>query len=287
MHDRILVLGATGNVGGQIVRELAAKGIPVKAAVYPPELPAYRSVPGVEAVPYDFYQEETFAPALAGVQRLYMMCKDDESAPDLALNPFVDQAKAAGVEHIVLMTGIHVDKAPDTVGYRRVEKHLMASGVAYTILRPTWFMQIFQTPFVLATVKQRNGIYLPASDGKVSFIDARDIAAVAAAALSEEGHAGQEYTLTGGESLSFADVAAAIAKATGRDIRYVDSSLEELRQLVAEVGGWPGPIEFLDLMFKTVRSGAVEAVYPTVRGVTGRDPITFAQFAHDHAAIWQ
>lgn len=287
MHNPILVLGATGNVGGHIVRGLVAKGAPVKAAIYPPELPTYQAAPGVEAVPYDFYRAETFGPALAGVKRLYMMCKDNDSAPDKALNPFVDQAKAAGIEHIVVMTGLHVEKAPDTVGYRRVEKYVMASGIPYTILRPSWFMQFFQFPFILATIKQRAGIYLPAGDGKVSFIDARDIAAVAATALTEDRHAGKEYPLTGGEALSFADVAATIAQAAGRSIRYVDTPLDDLRQLVAEMGGWPGPIEFLDLMFQTVRSGAAEPVYPTVREVAGRDPITFAQFSRDYAAVWQ
>lgn len=287
MNKAILVLGATGNVGAQIVRDLVAAGQPVKAAIYPPELTTYQPLPGVEPVPYDFYQPETFGPALTDVKRLYMMCKDDESAPDKALNPFVDQAKAAGVEQIVLMTGIHVDKAPDTVGYRRVEKYVMASGIPYTILRPTWFMQFFQTPFIRATVKERDGIYLPASDGKVSFIHAHDIAAVAACALTEAGHAGQEYTLTGGEALSFADVAAAIAKATGRSIRYIDATIDDLRQVVAEVGGWPGPIEFMDHMFRTVRSGAVEPIYPTVQTVTGRMPLTFAEFAQANAAVWQ
>lgn len=287
MGNSILVLGATGNVGTQIVRNLVALGRPVKAAIYPPELATYQAPFGVETVPYDFYRPETFGPALANVKQLYMMCKDNDSAPDIVLNPFVDQAKAAGVEQIVLMTGIGVDKAPDSVGYRRVEKYVMALGIPYTILRPTWFMQFFQTPFILATVKERDGIYLPASDGQVSFIHAHDIAAVATCALTEDGHAGQGYTLTGGESLSFADVAAAISTATERQIRYEDTPIDDLRQVVTKVGGWPGPIEFMDHMFKTVRSGAVEPVYSTVGDVTGRAPITFTQFCQENSIIWQ
>ncbi|MGR9105468.1 MAG: SDR family oxidoreductase [Gammaproteobacteria bacterium] len=287
MTDKILVIGATGNVGAQIVRQLAAQGFPVKAAVYPPELTEYRAAPNVEAVPFDFYRSETFAAALAGVHRLYLMCKDDDPEPDRVLNPFVDQAKNAGVEHIVLMTGIHVDKAPDSVGYRRVEKYVMASGLAYTILRPTWFMQFFQTPFILATIRRHGGIFLPADDGRVSFIAASDIAAVAATVLTRNGHEGKEYTLTGGEALSFADVAGILSRAIGHAIRYVNGSLDEVRRVVAEVGGWQGPIEFMDYLFRTVRDGEVEQIYPTVREITGRDPITFARFARDNAAFWQ
>jgi uncharacterized protein YbjT (DUF2867 family) len=287
MSEKILVLGATGNVGRPLVQYLVEKGESVKAAIYPPELEESHAAPGVEAVPYDYYQSETHALALQGVNRIYMISKDTDIDPDKALNPFIDRAKAVGVKQIVLMTGMGVERASDKLGYRRLEKYVMASGMDYTILRPNWFMQIFKTPFILATIKRHGSISLPAGHGKLSFIDARDIAAMAAQALTEERHRGKEYTLTGGEALSFAEGAEIISKVTGRTIHYCESSIDDLQKVISEVGGYPGPLDQMERMFYTVREGWVATIDPSVREVLGREPITFEQFVRDNATVWQ
>lgn len=287
MSNQILVIGATGSIGRPLVEALIGKGEQVKAAIYPPELAGYQAQPGVEAVPYDYYKPETHLPALQGVNRAYIICNAADPDPDTALNPFIDMGKETGLEHIVLVTGLGVERGGDKVGYRRVEKHVMASGIEYTFLRPNWFMQIYLTPFMMAMLKEKNAFCLPAGDGKLSFIDARDIASVAAVALTEDGHRGKGYPLTGGEALTFAEGTAIISKTTGRAIQYDESSADELRAVIMKAGGYPGPLPLLDRMYEQIRQGLVAPVDDAVRQVLGRAPITFEQFARDHATIWQ
>ncbi len=287
MNDKILVLGATGNVGTSLVQYLVEKGESVKAAIYPPELEKYNTPTRVEAVPYDYYKSETHAPALQDVDRIYIISKDTDIEPDKVLNPFIDKAKAVGVKQIVLMTGMGVERASDKLGYRRLEKYVIASGIDYTILRPNWFMQIFKAPFILATIKRHGSISLPAGHGKLSFIDAHDIAAMAAEALTEEKHRGKEYTLTGGEALSFAEGAEIISKVTKRTINYCESSIDELHKVISEMGGYPGPIDQIERMFYTVREGMVASIDMSVHEVLARPPISFEQFVQNNAHVWQ
>ncbi len=139
MSNKILVLGATGKVGQTLVQLLAEKGEQVKAATRQPA--AYPAQPNVEAVAFDQDQPQSWSPALADVDRLFLLsAKAGDLQPDQTLNPLIDAAKTAGVRKIVLMTAMGVEQA-EGVGLREVEKHLIASGVNYTILRPNWFMQ--------------------------------------------------------------------------------------------------------------------------------------------------
>ncbi|HRV96460.1 MAG TPA: NAD(P)H-binding protein, partial [Anaerolineae bacterium] len=179
MSHKILVLGATGNVGSALVKFLVEKGEQVKAATRHPA--DYPPTGNVEPVALDFERPDTYASALVGVDRVFAITKTADIHADKTLNPLIDQAKAAGVAHIILMTAMGVDQAPEDVPIRRVELHLINSGVDYTILRPNWFMQNFSPGFLLPMIQQGGTFYLAADDTKTSLIDARDIAAVAAA----------------------------------------------------------------------------------------------------------
>lgn len=285
MSHKILVVGATGNVGSSLVEVLVKKGEQVKAGTRHPA--DYPPTDNVEPVAFDFDQPETYAPALVGVDRVFAITKTADIQADKTLIPLIDQAKAAGVAHIVLMTAMGVDQAPADVPIRRLELHLINSGIDYTILRPNWFMQNFSPGFLLPMIQQGGAFYLAADDSKTSLIDARDIAAVAAAALTEEGHAGREYTLTGGEAFTYSEAAAILSEAANREINYVAIDDSAFRDALASAGWEPEQVGFFADLFYIVRQGWVAPVSPAVSEILGREPISLQQYALDYVEAWR
>jgi uncharacterized protein YbjT (DUF2867 family) len=284
MFNQILVFGATGNVGRRLVEMLAAQGVGVKAATRQPA--SYDGPSGVEPVDFDLDRPETFGPALAGVDRAFVIARSGDARPQKALNAFFDQAKAAGVRHIVFLTAAGAEMNEE-VGLRKAERHLMACGLDYTLLRPTWFMQNFSSGFIQPMIAHMGAIYLPAGDGKTSFIDAGDIAAVAAVALTQPGHAGQAYTLTGGEALSYGEAAAIISEVAGRPVGYVAIPNEAFRQSLLDNGLPAESAAFMAALFQPVEQGGAAAVSPAVATILGRAPVTFRQFASENVASWR
>ena len=282
MSNTILVIGATGNVGRPLVELLAGQGIAVKAATRHPE--TYTAAPGVEAVAFDYARPGTWAAALDGVGRLFLLAQGAGNEPDHAMIPFLEQAQAAGVGYVVLMTAMGVDQTER--GLRKVELHLMASGLGYTILRPNWFMQNF-TGYMGDMIRRQGGLYLPTGNGKNSLIDTRDIAAVAAAAFTEDGHAGKAYTLTGSESLNYAEAVAVLADVAGRAIPFVAITEDDARKALVGAGWPPEDIDLMLYLYNGIRQGWYAAVAPDVSAVLGRPPITLRQFAEKHADAWR
>lgn len=282
---KILIIGASGNIGHTLVRLLAEKGQLVKAATRHPN--NYTAQAGVEAVAFDYVQSQSYGPALAGVDSVFAIPKNADAEAQNTLNPFIDAAKAAGVKHFVLGTAMGVDQAPPDLGYRQVELHLISSGLDYTILRPNWFMQNFNPGFILPMIQQGGAIYLPAGEALVSFIDTHDIAAVAATVLTQPGHAGKEYTLTGGAALNYTDAAAVISKAAGREIRYAPISDQTMRESLTAAGWWPNQVDLMIGLFYGVRQGWSAPVIPTLAELLGRPAITFEQFAAANAEAWR
>ena len=285
MSQTILVIGATGNVGRPLVALLAGQGEPVRAATRHPE--TYTAAPGVEAVAFDYEQPDTWATALDGVGRLFLLSQGAGHEPDQAMIPFLSQAQAAGIGSVVLMTAMGVDTADmEARGLRKVELHLIASGLAYTILRPNWFMQNF-TGYMGDMIQQQGGLYMPTGNTKSSFIDTRDIAAVAAAAFTEDGHTSKGYTLTGSESLSYAEALAVLSDVAGRTIPFVAITEDDTRKALTGAG-WPAAdIDMMLFLYNGIRQGWYAAVTPDVAAVLGRPPITLRQFAEENADAWR
>ncbi len=285
MMQKVLVIGATGNIGHTLVKLLAEKGEAVKAATRHPH--TYPAQAGVEAVAFDYDQLDSYATVLSGVDRVFAIPKNADPVAQETLNPFIDAAKAAGVKHFVLSTAMGVDQAPPELGYRQVELHLINSGLDYTILRPNWFMQNFNPGFILPMIQAGGAIYLPAGDAQVSFIDTADIAEVAAKILTEPGHAGREYTLTGGAALSHADAAVIISTAAGREVHYVSIPDQAMREALTGAGWRPGQVELMLGLFGGVRQGWSAPVVPILPDLLGRAPLTFEQFAAANAEAWR
>lgn len=282
---RTLVVGGTGKVGREVVAGLLARRAPVRVATRQPDR-AREAAPEAESVAFDYDRPETFAAAVAGVERLFLSVRPGDEAADATALPLVDEALRAGVRRVVTLTAMGVDRMPGNA-LRRIERHVEASGAAWTHLRPNFFMQIFSTPPLVDQVRAVGSLRLPAGQARLSFVDVRDIGAVAVGALLDEGHAGRAYTLTGSEALDHAGVAAAISRVTARPVTYVAVEDDEARGLMAANGLPLARIDRLLAFYRLVRAGACSPVSTDVARVLGRAPIAFAQFTEDHAAAWR
>jgi uncharacterized protein YbjT (DUF2867 family) len=258
------------------VERLVARGLPVRVGSRSGE------------PPFDWEDEVTWAPALQNVGSVYVSYYPDIAVPGAveAVRSFAELAVENGVRRLVLLSGRGEPEA------ERAERALQEAvdakaGAEWTILRSTWFMQNFSEDFMLEHVLSGE-IRLPAGDVPTPFLDADDIADVAVAALTGEEHAGQLYELTGLRSLTFAEAAAEIAEATGREIHYVPVSLEEHATEAAEHGVPAEVVELLSYLFAEVVDGRNADTTDGVRRALGRKPRDFADYARDTAAtgVW-
>ncbi len=289
MSGIVLVTGATGSVGGEVVTQLLAKGEHVRIATRSRDkaeqkarLQGWRAA---EIVDFDYHKPETFAAALEGVDRIFLMASLELPDVQAAMNPVVDAAKMLGVQHIVMHTAMGVEYDGKSSA-RQAEVYLEWSGVSYTLLRPNWFMQNFSV-FFLSSIEQDCGIYLPAGDSKTSFVDVRDIAAVGVAALTKTGHAGRAYTLTGGKAIDHYEVSEVLTRVSGQMIPYIALSEEDAHARWRAVG-WPEEIVRIMLnLFRPMREGKTALVVGDVERALGRLPITFEQYAQDYADAWR
>lgn len=283
--EKILVVGATGNVGSLIVKELVEKGYKVKAAVR--DYDKAKRVLGeeIELVKFSFEDSSTFKTALEDVSHVFLIAPPMSPNSDEVVGPFISAAKELGVKHITAMTAMGVD-ASDEIPYRKVELQIIAAGFSYSILRPNWFNQNFHTIY-LDQIKNQGGIFLPVSDAKTSFIDVRDIAAVAVQTLIDPKHSTQEYTLTGSEAIDHTKAMKIISDEAGKEYNYTAISDEDFKNAMAEIGLPDNMTDFMLNIYGMVKAGYTEAVSNDVEKVLSRAPISFAQYAKDFADSWK
>jgi uncharacterized protein YbjT (DUF2867 family) len=282
----ILVTGATGKVGQEVVRQLSAAGSPVRALVRDPARASHIRLPGVEIVVGDLGLPETLAPALAEVDRVFLCSAVDLDQVRLQGN-LIDAAKRSGARRIVKVS---VAGGPDSgtqIGrwHWTTEKQLEASGIAFTMLRPTLYMQQMLTygPSIATT----GAFSAPLGAGQVAAVDTRDVAAVAVCALTEEGHDSRIYDVTGSEALSFDSMADAISAAIGREVAYIHAPPEYVKKQMLASGVPRWLAEDMLVLFASFREGYGSAVSDAVQRVTKHQPRTFQQFARDHANAFQ
>jgi uncharacterized protein YbjT (DUF2867 family) len=286
MAGPILVVGATGTVGSQVVEQLRQRGEKVRAATREPAAAARRLAGVAESAEFDFERPETFAPALHGVDRVFLIARPGDEHADRVAIPLIDAMRRPRVRHVVNLTAMGVEQRDD-IALRKVERYLEASGIGFTHLRPNFFMQVFSTGPLLADIRSTGALHVPAADARISYVDVRDIAAVAAAALTQPGHAGRAYTLTGGEALDHHQIARHVSEAAGTTIRYVPIGEDAARTAITAAGLSSERAERLIGFYRLVRQGFCAPVTPDVETVLGRPPIAFARFARDSAACWR
>ena len=284
MSEIILVTGATGKIGSHVVKQLEAAGARVRAAVHSTNRASAMRANGTEQVEVELADRRSVAAALEGVAKLFVLLPLVPNLADLAGN-VVEEAKKAGVKYIIHSSGMGAD-APQPITlaswHRQAEEALRGSGIPHTILRPNSFMQNY-VHFAGATIRSQNAFYLPCGDGRVSLVDVRDIAAVAASLLTKGGHEGRAYNVTGPEALSNYEVASIFSDVLGRGIAYVDVSEGQARHGMTDAGlpGWL--VTVLLELYALQKAGYGAEVSSAVELITGRRPINFESFVRDHA----
>jgi uncharacterized protein YbjT (DUF2867 family) len=281
----ILVTGATGNIGSEVVRLLRQRGQRVRVLVRDPKKLAGVAPgdEGIEAFVGDLSRPETLPPALAGVTKLFLMAH----APDLpeVTRNVLRAAEQSSLRHVVLISSSTVYIEPEvTLGrwHREAEDLLKESGLAYTILRPGQFASNARMWWA-GSIRAQGAVYLQASQARTAPIDPRDIAAVAVCALTEPGHEGRTYRLIGPPPhLSAADQVRILSEALGRPLRVVEVTEAAAREGMLRSGA---PLHLVDAVTEAMRSSAAEGdevLSPDVHEVTKREPRSFAEWVKDH-----
>ncbi len=278
----ILVTGATGNVGQEVVRALLKRGARVIAADHRPERVQALFGDDVVAVQLDFLNPQTWPAALKGATHMFLVRPPAIADVDKNLNPFVDAARAAGVDHVVFLSVAGAGKNR-VVPHRKVEDHLRLRGDHHTNLRPGFFAQNLQSAY-REDILQDDRIYLPAGTTPVNWIDVRDIAQVAALVLGEpEKHRGQNYTLAGPGPVAWSVVTDALTAAVGRPIRYEAASVLGYVRHLSRRGLPRGAITVQTILHFLLRFGQGATVDPTMERLLGRPGRTIREYVTDHA----
>src|SRR5919112_4305835 len=273
--EMTLVLGGTGKTGRRVAARLQARGLPVRIGSRSGE------------PPFDWQKPETWASALEGVSAAYVSYYPDVAIPGApeAVRAFTELAVQSGTRRLVLLSGRGEEEA------QRAEQAVRevgdGVGVEWTIVRCAWFMQNFDEYFLLEPILAGE-VALPSGDVPEPFVDADDIADVAVAALTEDGHAGEIYELTGPRLLTFAEAVGEISRAAGRKVRYVPISTEEFASALSQ-GGVPSEVtEPMIYLFTKVLDGRNAHLTAGVRRALGREPKDFADYARDTAItdVW-
>ena len=290
----ILVTGATGNNGLEILKRLASQNVQARAMVRDASGTRERARNrakaiadlGIEMVKADFDRPETLPSALAGVDQAFLVTNSSERAEAQQL-AFVDAAQQSGVKHIVKLSQFAAD-ARSPVRFLRyhaaVEAAIQVSGMAYTFLRPNLFMQgLLNFRSMIAT---QNAFYAAAGQAKVSMVDVRDIADVAVAALTRPGHEGKIYDLTGSQALTHTEMAERLSAVLGRQITFVDISPEAMRDALLGVGFPIWQADGLIEDYAHYRRNEAAAIASGIEDATGKAPRQFKDFARDYATAF-
>lgn len=288
MAQTILVTGSTGNVGSEVVKTLAAARADFYAAVHSPQKAAALQAQGIKTRLMDFSDPVSMVSAMKGIDRLFLLQPLTPAMAETA-NTAVAAAIAAGVKRIVRLSGMGADpKGAITLArwHGTADDHVMRSGADWAILRPNSFMQNFSVSHGWS-IRDKGEFYLPLENAAVSWVDVRDIARAAAAALTADGHSGAVYTLSGPAALTCAQVAAALTNASGRPVRYVAVSADAAREGMKGAGLPDWLVDALGELFAVNRAGYTAAVTPDIERITGRPPAPFEKFARDYAAAFR
>jgi uncharacterized protein YbjT (DUF2867 family) len=282
----ILVTGATGKVGQEVVRQLATAGVPARALVRDPTLASHIRIPGIEIVVGDLARPETLPPVFAGVNGIFLLTPAAPDQVELQSNA-LEAGRRAGARRIVKVSVAGGPDAGTQIGrwHWATEKQIEASGLGFTFLRPTLYMQqiLAYAPSIAAT----GSFSAPMGAGEIAVVDTRDVASVAVAALTEDGHDRRIYDLTGPEALSYDRMADAISDAIGKKVVYAHVPPEYTKKAMLANGFPRWLVDDMLVLASSFRDGYGAAVTATVAEVTKHPPRSFRQFARDYANVFR
>lgn len=284
---RVLVIGATGNVGSRVACKLHEQGIPVRAFVRNETTARQTLSDDIDVTIGDLSDPRSIQKALGGVDRVLLSCSNQPEQAELEINA-IDAAAAAGMQKIVKLSSIRADvDAPLSFWqwHGVSEQHLRESGVPWTILQSNFYMS--NILMAAEQVRDMDTIFAPAEGAKIAMIDPADVAAAAVVVLTARGHEKKIYELSGPEAITYEQVATELSASLGRPIQFVAVPGEAARQGLLETGM---PLWFangLVALFELLRKGEAENTTDCVEDLTGRKPRSFAQFAQDQAGVFR
>lgn len=282
----ILLTGVTGKIGGETARQLIAKGAKLRALVRDAGKAADLQAAGVELVVGDIADAGTVKRALAGVDKAFLLLPNGEQQ-EANEKQFTDLCVAAGVKHLVKMSSMEATATAQTPiprAHWAVEEYIRASGLAWTMVKPNFFMQNLLAS--AKSIREQDRFSLPMGAGTTGMADARDIGAVCAEVLTGRGHAGKSYEITGPEVLNFAQVAERFSAVLGRKIAYVPLPMEQFRERMTGVLK-PWHLDAVCQLFQEIADIGLDHTTDTFRKLIGRDPIPLRQFIEDHIALFR
>jgi uncharacterized protein YbjT (DUF2867 family) len=285
---KILVTGATGNVGSAVLGNLGTTDVDLRALAHDESKARSLKDRGVEAVVGELLEPETLIPALEGVSTVLLITPIHPEQVTQATN-VIEAAKESGNDPRIVRLSVHQasHEAPsrNSRQHAQIEDELRSSGLPYTLLRPQSFMQ--NTLVTARTVASEGKIYQPFKDGKLGMIDAWDIGEVAAKVLTEEGHEGAVYTLTGPAAISFYEVAEALSEVLGKEVRYVDISLEDAKRAMLNMGLSEWRADVLIEYAKAHSEGYSNFTTQDVEQLTGQPATSYKEFATDFERVFR
>jgi len=287
MNNKILVTGSTGTIGSFVCEQLKEMGTDFVALVRSEEKAKSLNNKGIKTIIGDFSDIDSLKSALDGIDKVFLLSVTSPESPKLQGN-LVNVAREKGVKHIVKISALGTSlESKFGIGryHAMTEKDIKQSGIPYTFLHPHSFMQ--NLVFDSASIKDQGAIYSPMGDGKIGMVDARDIAAVAAKALTEEGHEGKTYIITGPEAISYDDIAKSFSRVLGKEINYITVSSEDAHKGMLDSGmpGWlADDITGLNQVFA---AGKASDLSQDVENVTGRKPYSIDDYVKDFIQLFK
>ena len=281
--NTVLVTGVRGKTGRQVASALVrAGGVTVRGAG---RRVTDLSIPGVIPSHFDWDEPASWPKALDGINAIYLV-KPKTADPAGTVASFLQSA--ASIERLVLLSEIDAGNRNEATDERKVERVIESSPIAWTILRPNWFMQNFTEPsFYLEAIRDVAELKVPTGGKPTSFVDTRDIADVAMAALLDLSHAGQHYTLTGPQALTLTEVASLIGQAAGHPVRYIDTPLDDYLKVLSDKGTAKATVEYYRRIYGCIQECRASVISPDVEQVTGHSPRTFAAFVEENQNVWR
>ena len=280
----ILVTGVTGNIGGEVIQHLLNRDVVIRGLVRDPKKAAKLQAQGIELAQGDFSQPQTLDPALQGCETAFLVTPNEPRQVELECN-FIDAAKRAGVRHVVKVSVLHAGELPSKFQqwHRQIEEHLEESGMAWTHLRPNMLMQNMR--WFAQTIAQQGAFYNSVGDTKISHVDARDVAAVAAVCLFQSGHENQAYDLTGPKAVSFDQVADYFAKVLNQEVKYVNLTPADLKAARLANGEPEWYLDAEGQLFDCWKAGAGSMVTTLITDILHKPATSFELFAEYYAQV--
>jgi uncharacterized protein YbjT (DUF2867 family) len=284
MNGKILLTGITGNVGSSVVEYLKEKNIKFLAGVRNIEKSKRRD-DSLEYIHFDFEDVATYETALQGVKKVFLVRPPQLTDVKGIFNPFIQKCKANGVKQIIFLSLLGAEKNPFPP-HHKIEKAILASGIPYTFIRPSFFMQNLSTTHA-SDIKERDDLFIPSGKAKISFIDTRDIGEIIGRTLSEHGHENKAYTITGSESITYNQVADIMTKILGRKITYSNPRLFKFRKDMIKRGIKREFATVMMVLYLTTKLGMANHVTKTAEILLKRKPRTIEDFIKDYVYVWK